>query len=256
MKIRCYLVAIGLSCLIGLGGAQTAQTPTETPSVSSEHEALLENFNALQGHSYSLADFTRTDVCVKEGERLVVEASGAVRLGFFAGSGGPNGIGLDDGYDIVTPYPHGALLCKVDGEAAWRYCGESYAFTARADGCLLFEVNDNDKSNNAGAFELTVKSPASQDDLSQSREGDAEAQMRTAAAYYDGDGVRRDIAESLYWLEAAAQQGELSALVTLGSLPSGMSGVTPDMTAAISYWERAASRFGRRRKPPPGCRGL
>jgi len=35
-------------------------------------------------------------------------------------------------------------------------CGTALEFQAQLDGCLQFNVNDNEKVNNSGAFSVTV----------------------------------------------------------------------------------------------------
>lgn len=94
-------------------------------------------------------------LCVQPGDTVRVNASGSIQVGAFAGSvdaNGTEGMLLGDSYDLVRPYPHGALLCRIAGENDWQLCGSFLEFTASSAGCLEFEVNDNDQSNNIGYF--------------------------------------------------------------------------------------------------------
>lgn len=101
------------------------------------------------------------EFCVQPGDQVTITASGLIDVGTFAGDGGevgPEGterglLGapMGDAYDLVTGFPHAALMYRVDGEPAWR----SYAdptmrtFTAPRAGCLEFQMNDNDPGNNS-----------------------------------------------------------------------------------------------------------
>ena len=100
------------------------------------------------------------DICVQSGDSITITPSGLIRLGFFAGSAGPEGLPMPSGfeaYNLDGRYPHGALLCKIQGEYSWQYCGKALELTASTNGCLEFEVNDTDQGNNSGKFQVAVK---------------------------------------------------------------------------------------------------
>ncbi len=92
-----------------------------------------------------------TSIQVKAGDRLKLQASGEISLGFFAGSGGPDGI---EGYEIyrkVSALRHGALIGRV-GDGDWFLVGSGKELVTQTDGILYLEVNDSDPSNNQGKF--------------------------------------------------------------------------------------------------------
>ncbi len=97
-------------------------------------------------------------VMVKKGDRILIEASGSVMLGGFAGSAGPNGLtsGLFQNYNEVRGAYHGALLCRIGYEGYWVNVGEKKEFIAETDGSLNFIVNDAYYNNNSGEFKGTV----------------------------------------------------------------------------------------------------
>ena len=111
---------------------------------------------------FQIYDNSITNYCVDKGNVIWVAASGGIVVGSYVGSVGPEGtdsgvFGLSlDAYDIVPEFAHGALLCKVDTESQWRECGDELIFQARSNGCLQFDINDNDKANNRGAFDVEV----------------------------------------------------------------------------------------------------
>lgn len=112
--------------------------------------------------AWTVNDMVTTNICVQKGDTVSVSANGGITVGQNLGSVGPEGkdegiLGLPlDQYDIYPEFSHGALLCKLDTEERWMECGTALEFQAQLDGCLQFEVNDNEKVNNSGAFSVTV----------------------------------------------------------------------------------------------------
>ncbi len=120
---------------------------------------LINSVNA-QVHEEVSGYLLSEDICVQSGDSITITPSGLIRLGFFAGSAGPEGLLMPSGfeaYNLDGSHPHGALLCKIQGEPFWQYCGKGFELIASKNGCLEFEVNDIDQGNNSGRFQVTVK---------------------------------------------------------------------------------------------------
>jgi len=124
----------------------TPVVPTAAPVGSLVHE------------TFSVSRLTRSAACVTAGQTVRVQATGMVTVGMFLGSVTADGIENFVGtYDLVPGFRHGGLMCRISGDAQWSFCGDSYEFTAARTGCLEFEINDNDQSNNSGSFSVTVR---------------------------------------------------------------------------------------------------
>jgi hypothetical protein len=108
--------------------------------------------------SLQVSGYTVPGICVTAGDTLQVEATGSIIVGSVLGTAFPDGIDMifTDIYDLIPSFPHGALLCRLDSESFWRKCGSRALFEAEKQGCLEFEINDNEQENNQGAFEVQV----------------------------------------------------------------------------------------------------
>ncbi|HEX2907551.1 MAG TPA: hypothetical protein VHO69_11855 [Phototrophicaceae bacterium] len=113
--------------------------------------------------SLKVSELTLSLICVQTGDTIQVQAKGTIRVGQWVGTVDPDGtedgafgVPLGDGFDLVRKYPHGALMCRVEGEKDWRLCGTEAEFTAPSNGCLEFEINDNDQGANSGEFTVVV----------------------------------------------------------------------------------------------------
>ncbi len=102
-----------------------------------------------------------TELSVNSGDRISIRASGRIRFGFFAGSGGPRGILFNPRYNYIIDLPHGQLMGRVrtfgmsdiDG---WFSVAEGRDIVVETPGVLEFAVNDNNPGDNAGAFRIEV----------------------------------------------------------------------------------------------------
>lgn len=115
--------------------------------------------NSSREQVYVLTNTLNNGLPVKRGERITIRASGSIRFGPFAGSGGPQGISFNPMFNYVRQFPHGALMGRIkrlDGEDRWRYIGAGFVGIAQADGILQFAINDNDSQNNTGQFRVEV----------------------------------------------------------------------------------------------------
>ena len=82
-----------------------------------------------------------------------------------AGKDGPTPVdpfGLPDSAGSGLPVPQanrGALIARLDAEAAFAIGSRSCIFTTPRGGHLSFGVNDRDPSRNGGAFRVTISVP-------------------------------------------------------------------------------------------------
>jgi len=102
-----------------------------------------------------------TGISVNPGDKIRVKASGRIRFGYFAGSGGPKGIIISPAYNYFTDVPHGQLIGRIKQFGAedldgWSSIGEGREFTVRSQGVLEFAVNDNRPGDNSGSFRVEV----------------------------------------------------------------------------------------------------
>lgn len=92
-----------------------------------------------------------TQITLKSGNVVSISATGTVRLGAFAGVGGPDGINGFTGYNRVDGFRHGALLGRI-GDGPWFFVGSNGSFTADRNGSLSLIINDGAVSDNEGSF--------------------------------------------------------------------------------------------------------
>ena len=108
---------------------------------------------------------TKTIKLDKQGS-ILIKASGQINVGIFVGvstpdgktEGGVLGLSLAD-YSIVPAMFHGALMYKLNDETNWRYCGKECTFPTAGNQSvnLTFNVNDNNQTDNVGAYDVTVQ---------------------------------------------------------------------------------------------------
>ena len=80
------------------------------------------------------------------------------------------------------------------------------------------------------------------DDVKQSAaNGDADAQLRLARLYVEGDVVREDAAEAAKWYLLAAEQGQSDAQVWLGMAYETGQGVPMDRVEAYAWFDVASA---------------
>ena len=70
--------------------------------------------------------------------------------------------------------------------------------------------------------------------------GDAKAQFDLAEAYFEGNGITKDLAKGLDWLQKSASQGYAGAEVTLGFLYQNGVQVSKDPHEAAKWYRKAA----------------
>ncbi len=139
------------------------------PVLSQQHPGAPEDSN-LSGQTsagnrdiyvFNTNSHINTGISVNAGDRIIIQASGTIRFGFFAGSGGPTGIFLSPDYNYFVDLLHGQLMGRVkqfgmqdfDG---WFPVGEGTEIVAQSAGVLEFAVNDNSPGDNTGSFRIEV----------------------------------------------------------------------------------------------------
>jgi len=130
--------------------AQTG-SPTNQPIGAARQKTYV-----FQTNSY-----INTGMAVSPGDRINIQASGRVRLGFVAGSGGPRGIAFNPDYNLFLHMAHGQLMVRIrqpgmralDG---WMAIGEGGEMIAKSQGVLEFALNDSKPGDNAGNFRIEV----------------------------------------------------------------------------------------------------
>lgn len=97
-----------------------------------------------------------TDIILKKGQKVVIEAKGAIVLGAFSGAAGPDGKSWANLWTIDPNYLYGALLYKIGNEKKWHLAGSNTSFTAQSAGKLMLCINDTDPNDNSGEFNVSV----------------------------------------------------------------------------------------------------
>lgn len=134
-------------------GFQTPQTPRATADSGQQSGGKQYVFNT-NSH-------INTGISVNPGDKIRVQASGRIRFGFIAGSGGPKGILFNPDYNYFVDLLHGQLMGRIRQFGAqdldgWFAIGEGREFVARSQGVLEFAVNDNKSGDNSGKFRIEV----------------------------------------------------------------------------------------------------
>jgi len=78
--------------------------------------------------------------------------------------------------------------------------------------------------------------------FSQAEKGDARAQYHLAVAYLNGQGVARNTALALKWLEKAAEQDHADAQYALGTIHLAGRGVRQNFQTAFKWFDKAAQQ--------------
>lgn len=93
----------------------------------------------------------RTSVVLAPGEKINLKVSGKVKLGIFAGEGGPEGIDGFTQFNMVNDFRHGALLARV-GSGQWTVVGTETTFVSPERGFLQLMINDAAHDDDEGVF--------------------------------------------------------------------------------------------------------
>jgi hypothetical protein len=105
-------------------------------------------------------DWTSTGLIVKRGDRIRVNASGAVTIDPVTGrTSGPEGTGeLTDTKKLMADQPTGALIGVIGADNDdFIFIGKSSEFTATRDGLLFLSVNEGNLADNVGSFKAIIE---------------------------------------------------------------------------------------------------
>jgi len=89
---------------------------------------------------------------------------------------------------------------------------------------------------------LPVWAQSASDVRTMAEQGDAEAQFVLGTMYRDGQGVEKDLEETLKWWERAAELGNVDAQFALGNIYSGGFGVTRDYVQSYMWFDITAAQ--------------
>jgi hypothetical protein len=105
-------------------------------------------------------DWTSTGLIVKRGDRIRINASGAVTLDPASGRmAGPEGTtDITDGKKLMADQPTGALIGVIGADNDdFIFIGKSSEFTATRDGLLFLSVNEGNLGDNVGSFKALIE---------------------------------------------------------------------------------------------------
>ena len=105
-------------------------------------------------------DWTSTGLIVKRGDRIRINASGAVTIDPVTGrTTGPEGTAdLPDPKKLMADQPTGALIGVIGADNDdFIFIGKSSEFTATRDGLLFLSVNEGNLSDNVGSFKAIIE---------------------------------------------------------------------------------------------------
>lgn len=149
-------IAIGKDNVAGNNNTVISGNDKSTITINPKEVPFIEQ-------SFLIHEYTSTNLNLQRGDRVLIEATGSIEVGKIIGHSGPEGkesgmLGASlSEYNIVRNYAHGALMFKYKADSSWLYSGREYNFTAKYNGRLIFEVNDKDKINNSGNYQVNVK---------------------------------------------------------------------------------------------------
>ncbi len=103
------------------------------------------------------ADWTSTEIRVKKGQRVSINASGQIDLGG-GRRAGPEGTTASDPKKLIANTPTGALIAVIgDDNDDFIAIGPQSSFVSTRDGILFLSVNEANLKDNAGTFQARVR---------------------------------------------------------------------------------------------------
>lgn len=239
------LGALACSAAGGGGEAPTITAPRSSGATATPRPSATPSPTPTPAvYSLQVEGPTTTQIQVRPEDYVWVMADGEIVLGFFAGSTGPGGKDsqLLSDYSTVPALPHGALLCRVKG-GEWELCGWEAEFRPSASGALEFTVNDDDRSNNSGAFAVQVVIS------SYSARAQSEAQSAAETPAPTSDNPRDYLAGELTCDRLGANYSVFGSLVNKSARPIDLTMVlsVSDISGNSSFYE---SQVDTQRLPP------
>jgi sRNA-binding regulator protein Hfq len=141
-----------------------ATAPAETtPPAEAERPAPRKLAGAVRAATIDVVgkrDWTSTGLIVKRGDRIRINASGAVTIDPVTGrTAGPEGTtDLTDPKKLMPDQPTGALIGVIGADNDdFLFIGKSSEFTATRDGLLFLSVNEGNLSDNVGSFKAVIE---------------------------------------------------------------------------------------------------
>jgi hypothetical protein len=103
------------------------------------------------------ADWTSTEIRIKKGQRISVNASGQIELGSSRRTG-PEGTNLPDPKKLIANTPTGALIAVIgDDNDEFITIGPQSSFLAEREGILFLSVNEANLRDNTGSFVARIR---------------------------------------------------------------------------------------------------
>ncbi len=103
------------------------------------------------------ADWTSSEIRVKKGQRVSINATGQIDLGS-GRRAGPEGANLADPKKLIANAPTGALIAVVgDDNDDFITIGPQSSFVADREGILFLSVNEANLRDNAGSFTTRIR---------------------------------------------------------------------------------------------------
>ncbi|RRB09384.1 hypothetical protein [Larkinella rosea] len=93
-----------------------------------------------------------TRIFLNAGDKVNIKAGGSIRLGAFAGYGGPDGINGFTDYNFTPNARHGALVYTHSGINGWHLAGSNNTLTTDKAGFLWLSLNDKSIDDDEGQF--------------------------------------------------------------------------------------------------------
>ncbi|MEO1053726.1 MAG: hypothetical protein AAFX87_24025 [Bacteroidota bacterium] len=143
-------------CLLKMGEKEKGCDVFKSMNSTSAYISNCLEKKTNSGRVSSSKSAVSTGVYINEGDMVKMSASGSVRYGTWAGSGGPSGISGFTSYNHVRGAKHGALLGRIGGSGGWFVVGSGKEMIANESGTLYLLINDADPRNNSGSFSYSI----------------------------------------------------------------------------------------------------
>lgn len=135
----------------------TAPTFSNTPAPS---QPTTQGDAPLSDKTVSVvaaADWTSSEIRVKKGQRVSINASGQIELGSGRRTG-PEGTNITDPKKLIANTPTGALIAVIgDDNDDFITIGPQSSFVADREGILFLSVNEANLRDNAGSYTARIR---------------------------------------------------------------------------------------------------
>ncbi len=132
-------------------------TAVKTSGTTNIDNSTDDNIAQKVGDYIEVTSYTNaTNITVKKGDHISIIATGAIVLGSFSGSSGPDGIQWSRLWTYKSDVNYGALMARVGDVAPWILVGSKGTIIAQQSGRLNLIVNDTDPSDNDGSYKVKV----------------------------------------------------------------------------------------------------